>query len=63
MIVTHVDDYTTFSRNHNKIKSTIELLKDEFKLTDEGYLRLCMGVDITKNTNDTWTLSQLFYLK
>ena len=63
MIATHVDDCMMFAKDHTKVKEVIKSLEDGFKLTDEGDLSACLGIDITKSKNNTWILSQPFLIE
>jgi len=62
IIVTYVDDCIIFAKDHNKVQEIIKSLEDSFKLTDEGDLSAYLGIDITKNENSTWTLSQPYLI-
>ena len=55
-----MDNCIIFVKDHDKVKEIIKYLEESFKLTDEEDLSACLGIDITKNRNDTWTLSQPF---
>ena len=63
IIVTYVDDCIIFTKDHNKVKEIIKSLETNFKLTDEGDLSAYLGIDITKNQNNPWTLSQPFLIE
>ena len=62
IIVTYVDDCIIFGKDHKKVKEIIKSLEENFKLTDEGDLSAYLGIDITRNKNGTWTLSQPFLI-
>ena len=51
------------SCENNKVKEIIKSLEDNFKLTDEGDLNAHLGIEISRNSNGTWTLSQPFLIE
>ena len=63
IIVAYADDCIIFAKDHNKVKEIIKSLETNFKLTGEGDLSAYLGIDITKNQNNSWTLSQPFLIE
>ena len=63
IIMTYIDDCIIFAKDHNKVKEIIKLLEDNFKLIDEGDLSVYLGINIPRNSNRTWTLSQPFLIE
>ena len=62
IIVTYIDDCIIFVKDHKKVKEIIKPLENNFKLTDEGDLSAYLDIDITKNKNRSWTLSQPYLI-
>ena len=51
IIIICVDDCVMFAKHHNKFKSIIKTLEENFKLTDEVDLSTYLGIDMAKNNN------------
>ena len=54
--------YHFSGKDHSKVKEIIKSLEDSFKLTDEGDLSTFLGIDVTKNDDRSWTLSQPYLI-
>ena len=63
IIVMHVDNCVVFAKDSKKVHKIIKSLESNFKLTDEGDLIACLGIDITKNDGGSWTLSQPYLIE
>ena len=63
ILVTHVDDYIMFAKDHEQVKQIITTLQQNFKLTDEGDLSAYLGISIARNPSGSWILSQPFLIE
>ena len=62
IVVTCADDCITFAKNHDKVKEIIASLEDNLTLTDKGDLSTYLSIDVAKNNNRIWVLSQPFLI-
>ena len=56
--VIYVDDTIFFAKSKSTIENVIIQLKKSFELTDEGEVDAFLGIKLTKNTDDSITMSQ-----
>ena len=62
IIVTCADGCIIFAKDHAKVQHIIKSLEDDFKLADEGDLSAYLGIDIARNNDSTWALSQPYQI-
>ena len=57
-----MDDCVAFAKDPTNVQEIIKSLESNFKLTDEGDLSACLGIDVTKNDDGSWMSSQPYLI-
>ena len=62
-LIVHVDDLLFVSNREETIKSSTELIGNKFELKDLGNVHHYLGIDISRDTDGNFSLSQPNYIK
>ena len=57
IVIFHVDDCCTFSKDKETIDSLLKNISNTFRFTDEGGVKLYIIINVIKNPNRTITMS------